>query len=416
MKKSKKNTKKHRFVINRYIAIVAFFAFSIALALTTRVAFANSKTVVLPGDMATSFAEVVENPTSWFFYNDENDTIDNALGTFINGPATPPEGKGGVQISVSGTQRRNLATYQFSGKKLADITTLAFSTYNPTVGNNGSVNRSAYLNFNVDFDGSDSWQRRLVFVPSDNGSVVQDSWQRWDAIGGGNALWRHSGATWPVTGEPGSTTKTWNQILTDYPNVRVRVTDSWLGLRVGEPYASGYTENIDKFEFSTATDSLVFDFEPSIAPPTSKAECKKKGWKIFNNPSFENRKECVQYVWDHIEPISGRPTAKDQCKKGGWRAFIDYSFENQKECTQFVKNYVEPRDGHPTTKAECKEKGWRAYSDPSFESKKKCLKFVKNNLEHHNDDEDDYGEHHDDDHKDYEKHEDEDEHEDDDDE
>ena len=32
---------------------------------------------------------------------------------------------------------------------------------------------SGYLNFNVDFDGTDTWQRRLTFLPVNNGTIVQ---------------------------------------------------------------------------------------------------------------------------------------------------------------------------------------------------------------------------------------------------
>ncbi|MBP7875932.1 chitobiase/beta-hexosaminidase C-terminal domain-containing protein [Candidatus Woesebacteria bacterium] len=219
--------------------------------------------VVQPQNMARNTADVTANTSSWFFYNDENDTIDNTLGSFVTGPASAPYGTGSVQISVSGSQRRNLATYQFSGTPLTSITELGFSTYNPSVGNGGGAERTGYLNFNVDFDGSDTWQRRLIFVPP-AASVVQDSWQAWDAIAGGAALWHYSGSTWPVTGEPGTTTKTWSQILSDYPSARIRVTDSWFGIRVGSPYNSGYTENIDAVVFGTAAGTTVFNFEPLV--------------------------------------------------------------------------------------------------------------------------------------------------------
>lgn len=96
-------------------------------------------------DMATSFADVLSDPSRWLFYNDETNTIDNTLGSFVSGPDVTPEGNGSIQISVSGTQRRNLATYQFAGTPLDEITTLAYSTYNSSAGNSGSVNRSGYL-------------------------------------------------------------------------------------------------------------------------------------------------------------------------------------------------------------------------------------------------------------------------------
>ncbi|HEX7024002.1 MAG TPA: right-handed parallel beta-helix repeat-containing protein [Gemmatimonadales bacterium] len=234
-------------------------------------AAAITTVVVRPSDMngacqtlAAPFACSSAYPTGWLFYNDENDAGDPSLGTFVYGPGTPVLGSGSVQISVSGEHRRNLATYQFAGVALTDITILRFRTYNPSAGNGGSATRSAYLQFNVDFDGSDTWQRRLVYLPSQNGSVLQNTWQEWDALNGGAALWGYSGGTWPVTG--GTGTKTWTQIKSDYPDIRIRVTDAQLSLRVGEPYADGYTENIDSFTFGTAGGTTIFDFEPQLGP------------------------------------------------------------------------------------------------------------------------------------------------------
>jgi len=207
---------------------------------------------------------------NWFFYNDETDTVDNTLGSFVSGPATPPLGSGSAQISVSGTQRRVLATYQFGGTPLSSITSLRFSTFNPSAGNGEGVGsqRSGYLNMNIDFDGSNTWQKRIAFVPAQNGTVTQDSWKEWDAINSGNALWSYSGATWPGSATPGTTLKSWNQILAEYPSARILPSDPFVGIRVGEPYASGYTENIDKFVFGTSTGTTVFDFDnPDLTPP-----------------------------------------------------------------------------------------------------------------------------------------------------
>lgn len=241
----------------------------------------TTTTVVHASDLATGFPDAAAHPTKWFFYNDENDTIDNTLGSFVMGPATAPLGTGSAQISVTGTERRNLATYGFAGTKLADIRELDFSTYNPSAGNGGSSNRSAYLNFNVDFTGtSTTFQHRISYVPDQNGTVTQNNWKTWNAGGNGSganpgnpsALYSYSGSTWPapsagpnigVTGVSGDTLKTWAQILIDYPNIRILPSDGWLGLRVGEPYNDGYTENLDNFKIRIKDDTSIFDFEPT---------------------------------------------------------------------------------------------------------------------------------------------------------
>jgi len=221
---------------------------------------------VREADLAKDQQDVMSDPSKWFFYNDETDVIDNTLGSFVPGPGSPPAGTGSAQISVTGTQRRNLATYQFSGIPLADITTIKFSTYNPSAGNGGGSTSTytGYLNFNVDFDGSDTWQKRLIFHPT---GVLLDTWQEWDAIQGGAALWSWSG----LIGHGGSGTqwpdgntneyRTWNDIVSSFPNVRFRVTDSWFGIRVGAPYPSGYTENIDAIKFGTGSTFITYDFE-----------------------------------------------------------------------------------------------------------------------------------------------------------
>lgn len=278
-----------------------FFSFLIVSSV-----FAGGSIMVTSNDLESSIPAALSND-KWFFYNDQTDVIDNTLGSFVTGPATAPIGQGSAQISVSGEQRRNIATYQFRGTPLANITELKYSTYNPSAGNGGSVNRSGYLQFNVDFNGSDTWQRRLLFLPSDNGIIQQDTWQEWDTLNGGAALWRYSGTTWPVTGEPGSTPKTWNQILTDYSGVRIRATDAWFGIRVGEPYPDGYTENIDLVKFGVSGLTKWFDFEPLIGPPTTFVQCKNNGWKTFNNPAFKNKEKCEKYVKQHMKTI----TAKD---------------------------------------------------------------------------------------------------------
>lgn len=204
----------------------------------------------------------------WVGHDDNNDQnpINNAFLSFVVGPGDPPEGVGSVEISVTGNERKNLATYQFAGTRLADITTLKFSTYNPSEGNGGSANRSGYLQFNVDFDGSDTWQRRLVFVPSGNaGAISQDTWKTWDAIHGGSAkwLWSNFNANWPgETAHLGSVPKTWDELKADYPNIRIRVTDAFFGVRVGEPYADGYTENINEIQFGVSGKRTRYIFSP----------------------------------------------------------------------------------------------------------------------------------------------------------
>ncbi len=42
-------------------------------------------------------------------------------------------------------------------------------------------------------------------------------------------------------------------------------------------------------------DNLSLTSSTPVGPPTSKDQCKKDGWKAFNNPTFKNQGECVSY-------------------------------------------------------------------------------------------------------------------------
>ena len=243
----------------------------------TGIATSSQTIVVRQSDLETETnpaLAALNNSGKWFFYNDENDTINNGYGSFVTGPATAPLGSGSAQMTATGTERHNLATYGFKNVPLRDISGLSFSTYSQSLNNGATTSEQApYLNFNVDFNNSDTWQRRLIFVPGDNGTVSLDTWQNWDAIAGGAAQWRYSGAVWPGTSDSGSTLKTWNQILALYPNAETRSTDSWFGFRVGEPYPNGFTGNVDNFSLTIANgtstaSTTVYDFEPAVATTT----------------------------------------------------------------------------------------------------------------------------------------------------
>ena len=264
---------------------------------------AEETIVVIPEDMATSTAAVIEDTSKWYFYNDETDTIDNTLGSFVEGPDTPPLGVGSVEIDVEGSQRRNLATSQYSGTPLASVRALGFSTYNPSAGNgSGSESdRAGYLQFNVSFDGTDAWQSRLVFVPRENGTVLDDTWQTWDAINDGSALWWWSGyggngSEWPDGEEDAY--RTWDSIIANFPDAKMHELYPFFGIRVGEPYSNGYTENLDNVivgiqDVKTVT-TTTFDFDPY--GPVELTGSKFHDW------DFDNYWDGVHGVSQTLEP------------------------------------------------------------------------------------------------------------------
>ena len=219
---------------------------------------ANTDVAVESDDLATSFIEVGNDPTSWLFYDDTNELVmgideyaaDDGANDIVAFAGS--NGAAYMKLDTNVNPRYNIATYQFSATPLASISTLKYRIYDESE----ASGETPYLHFNVDFDNSDTWQRRLVQVPT---GVVGDTWTEVDALAG---MWNLSGGNWPVgvnTAVPfaGSTFRTWADILADYPTAAFRTTDSFFGIRVGHPGPAGEEGYVDWVEF----DGIKYDFQ-----------------------------------------------------------------------------------------------------------------------------------------------------------
>ena len=150
--------------------------FLIGMVVALVVAAAGCKLVVTP---AAS--------NGWFFFNEGN----SGSAYYVNGPGTPPAGRGSALLTIDGTGRENVATGLFTGRRLDTFTNLKYSTYQAF---SGSPNETLYLQFDVDYDSTDSstaYQGRLVYVPSASQTVTPKVWQTWDTMDT-NASWYSS--------------------------------------------------------------------------------------------------------------------------------------------------------------------------------------------------------------------------------
>lgn len=208
--------------------------------------------VIAENDLETaSLLNAISNG-SWFFYNDSDDTImpiDQFFGSGGQNRIEAVDGAVGAKMVLhDASARYNIATYKYSDVKLADIEMLSYRIYDGS-----ASSQTPYLHFNVDFDNSDTWQRRLVMVPT---GVVANTWISIDAIDGGNAMWTYSGNFWPAglvdnSGTtPGTTPRSWNDVLANYPNAETRSTDSFFGVRVGHPGPASEVGYVDWINFN----------------------------------------------------------------------------------------------------------------------------------------------------------------------
>lgn len=210
-------------------------------------------TVVNADDLATTSGAVIADSSKWLFYNDTNDTvmtINQFNGTGgVNDIVAGPLAVGAAQMTLDTgvNPRYNIATYKYKDVKLSDINILNYRIYDDS-----ASAETPFLHFNVDFLNNDTWQGRLVQVPS---GVVVDTWTTVDALA---STWTKTSGNWPAGSVSdgsilGSTARTWAEIIADYPNAETRSTDSFLGVRVGHPGPVAETGFVDWIQFNGET-------------------------------------------------------------------------------------------------------------------------------------------------------------------
>ncbi len=265
------------------------------------VAAASSMAVLLFPNAAAA-ATVVVNPNNMQGWSFVNDNGAGGSGSMVSGPATPPLGQGSAQLEVPApTDGYALAKAAYQGLDLASITSLQYSTYRSS----GGPALAIALQFNIDADSTDgntAFQGRLVYEPYHTQTVQTGVWQTWntlnDAAGTGTGNWWFSnGALATATGCSQANPCTWAEVLAARPNAEVHSTLGAVVLKAGSGW-TGFVGNVDALKINSDT----YDFEPLVGPPTSKDQCKKEGYKRFNNPSFRNQGECIAYVNSHGVP------------------------------------------------------------------------------------------------------------------
>lgn len=224
------------------------------MTLSSGPAPSSSTVVVMPGDMH-----------NWVFINDQTDGAGS--GTMVAGPATAPLGDGSAQLIATTSSDGQILELPMTGTRLADLTTLQYSTYQDAA--NQSIATAIALQFNVDkdiTDADDSWQGRIVYEPyiNNGGTVPLGSWNTWDALNSGNAKWWFSKPSSFGGNCSQASPCTLTQILSLYPNIGIHPALGAVVLKAGSGWSS-FSGNVDDLVIGINNADSVYDFEP--APP-----------------------------------------------------------------------------------------------------------------------------------------------------
>jgi hypothetical protein len=242
---------------------------------------------------ATRVVVSPESMNGWYFWNDKNDTFAGSPGELVSGPATPPLGVGSVRLGPltdngeTGSGHAAIATDAYLGTRLADITSLSYSTYQP------GPTLAIALQFDIRYHTSDThYDGRLVFEPYQNltGSVPS-GWQTWSPLAG--KWWASKPlANGNVCAQ--ATPCSWSDIVAMFPEA---IIAGRFLLKAGSHWA-GFDGNADAVSIGVNGSTTVFDFEPFVVAE-SKDQCKSGGWATLrraDGSGFLNQGDCIQYT------------------------------------------------------------------------------------------------------------------------
>ncbi len=256
-----------------------------------------------------------------------------SAGAFVDGPATPPVGAGSLQLTtVTGAEKVFLFNYDHVGTALSAIDELAYSTYRTA----GTGSQVASLNLQVDYNGDAAGGfTTLVFEPvynTDQGAVVNNTWQDWIADGTGR-WW----STQPINGQGGGATvanlRTWAQIVANNPDA---VITGGVGVNQGSGNG-GLTDYVDAFTF----DETTYDFERVGDADGDGVKDDSDNCVDAANPDQADQDNdglgdaCDPDIDGDGVPNENDTNSKDDCKKGGWAMFTSPKFKNQGDCVSY---------------------------------------------------------------------------------
>lgn len=248
----------------------------------------STTTIVRESDVARQ-AYNTPPTRNWVGY-----TRDTGNYSFVNGPATPPSGRGSLQLTTTtGNDKAYVFNYDHIGTSLSAINAIGYSTYRT----NGDLQQVTALNIEVDINGAASGGfTTLVFEPVYNttqGPVVSGQWQSWDAYNGGNGVW------WSTKDIPGVCAfdcfVPWSAIVAANP-AAVIVGGFGVNQGGGNP---NLVAAVDKLIIGANGNTITYDFEPNLLIATSKDQCKNGGWQNLtraDGSTFKNQGDCVSYT------------------------------------------------------------------------------------------------------------------------
>ncbi|HEX8286784.1 MAG TPA: hypothetical protein VF556_02245 [Pyrinomonadaceae bacterium] len=221
-------------------------------------------------------------------------TADTRPGGAVNfvEDSTAPSGVGALQLTTNGTNEAKAQYMHSANVPLNEVTELSYYTKQlsgpPTAA--PSYQLPVCLG-GIAANGDCIGFTNLVYEPYWNGTVVNNTWQKWDVDGG--QFWSSStyssGACSVVSGAGGPPFYTLAGLEASCPSAVV----IGLGVNIGT-----YNPNYNVYTDLVNLNGTTYDFEPYLIVSNA-GQCKKGGWQTLRRADgtpFTNQGDCVSYT------------------------------------------------------------------------------------------------------------------------
>ncbi|MGH9302673.1 MAG: hypothetical protein ACRD0E_12435, partial [Acidimicrobiales bacterium] len=196
--------------------------------------------------------------TGW---SSEGNQENGGTETFVNGPATPPLGTGSLQLSTPAiADKAFFGNANLAKTPISDLSAMSYSTYVSSAPA-GNVALPSYQ-VPAEANGTTGFTT-LVYEPYNQhgASIVNNTWQTWDALNGGNGLWWSTHARGTLLGGPSHLYK-WSDIVNALPDATILSIGANLG-----SHNAGVTASVDAFSVGVSGRTTTYNFE--LQAPTS---------------------------------------------------------------------------------------------------------------------------------------------------
>lgn len=291
-----------------------------------------------PAQAADTTVVITPSDPRWYFssthYSEAGvPTATTGTGGIAAAPSGGNWGDASYQLVVASSQKARAMTDLYNGSALSELAGVTYSTYKT-----GMTGYAPSINVTIDPVGADDFVTLVWEANKAGHAIIDGTWQNWDTTVG-NGWWSPSITTVGTPGQNGTPT----DLATLTAHFGAGSTIIGFAINVGRH--GPMTAYVDGVGIAIDGDTTTYDFELTLPPPPDQdgdgvADDDDNCPADSNLDQADADSDDAGDVCDTDDDNDGVPdvddtNSKDDCKKDGWKRFQNPTFKNQGQCVSY---------------------------------------------------------------------------------